>query len=107
MAGGGRAGLAPGNAVCGMGPQRLARELEILLADAQRYIASYFDRLVRDGVRAAMILQVHDELLFEADAAAVETAMAVVREEMESVMALRVPLRVDIRAGLSWAEAHC
>ena len=33
-------------------------------------------------------------------------AMAVVREEMESVVALRVPLRVDIRAGLSWAEAH-
>ena len=141
----GSAGKAGG--VGGDGPA-LARELEIPLADAQRYIASYFaryagvarfieetlaearrqgfvatllerrrylpeltsreegvrqfaeltaintpvqgsaadliklamvrleERLVRDGVPAAMILQVHDELLFEADAAAVETAMA-------------------------------
>jgi len=53
-----------------------------------------------------MILQVHDELLFETDVAAVETATSVIREEMESVAALRVPLRVDIRAGASWAEAH-
>jgi DNA polymerase-1 len=55
---------------------------------------------------AAMILQVHDELVFEVDAGAVEEATAVIRTEMESVMPLAVPLVVDIRAGTSWADAH-
>ncbi len=164
--------------IYGMGPQRLAREFEIPLADAQRYIRSYFARyagvaayiertlaearrqgyvatllkrrrylpeltsrepgvrqfaertaintpvqgsaadliklamvriearLARDAVPAGMILQVHDELVFEVDEGAVDAAIALIRSEMESVMALRVPLKVDIRAGLDWAEAH-
>ena len=164
--------------IYGMGPQRLAREFEIPLADAQRYIRNYFARyagvaayiertlvearrqgyvatllkrrrylpeltsrepgvrqfaertaintpvqgsaadliklamvrlearLARERVPAAMILQVHDELVFEVDEAAVDDTMTLIRAEMESVMALRVPLKVDIRAGLSWAEAH-
>jgi DNA polymerase-1 len=50
-----------------------------------------------------MILQVHDELVLEVDAAAVEAAIAVIREEMEHVLPLRVPLRVDIGAGPNWA----
>lgn len=161
--------------IYGMGPQRLARELEIPVADAQRYIAAYFARyagvarfieetlaearrqgyvatllkrrrylpelssreegvrqfaertaintpvqgsaadliklamvrlearLARERVAATMILQVHDELVFEADAATVDAAIAVIREEMEHVMPLRVPLRVDIGAGPNWA----
>jgi DNA polymerase-1 len=63
-------------------------------------------RLAREGVAAGMILQVHDELVLEADEAAVEAATEVVREEMESVLPLAVPLRVDVHAGASWAEAH-
>jgi DNA polymerase-1 len=161
--------------IYGMGPQRLARELDITLADAQRYIASYFARyagvarfieetlaearrqgyvatllkrrrylpeltsreegvrqfaertaintpvqgsaadliklamvrlearLAREHVRAAMILQVHDELVIEADADAADAAIAVIRDEMERVMPLRVPLQVDIGAGPNWA----
>jgi DNA polymerase-1 len=50
-----------------------------------------------------MILQVHDELVFEVDAAALEPATVVIREEMEGVMALRVPLQVDIGSGPNWA----
>jgi DNA polymerase-1 len=164
--------------IYGMGPQRLARELAIPLADAQRYIHSYFERyagvtrfidatlaearrqgyvatllkrrrylpelasgdegvrqfaertaintpvqgsaadliklamvklevrLIREGLPAAMILSVHDELVFEADAAAAEQVSAVIKEEMESVMPLAVPLTVDIRVGGSWAETH-
>jgi DNA polymerase-1 len=164
--------------IYGMGPQRLARELAISLADAQRYIASYFARyagvarfieetlvearrqgfvatllkrrrylpeltsreegvrqfaertaintpvqgsaadliklamvrlearLARERLPAAMILQVHDELVFEADADALEPVMRAIREEMESVLPLRVPLRVDMHAGANWAEVH-
>jgi DNA polymerase-1 len=58
--------------------------------------------LAREHVPASMILQVHDELVSEADAGAAEDATAVIREEMESV----VPLAVDIRAGESWAALH-
>jgi len=60
-------------------------------------------RLVRERVPATMILQVHDELVFEVEAAALESATAVIREEMEGVMALRVPLQVDIGSGPNWA----
>jgi DNA polymerase-1 len=161
--------------IYGMGPQRLARELAIPFADAQRYIANYFARydgvtrfidetlaearrqgyvatllkrrrylpeltsreegvrqfaertaintpvqgsaadliklamvrlearLARERVPATMILQVHDELVFEVDAGALDPAIAVIREEMEGVMPLRVPLQVDIGSGPNWA----
>ncbi len=160
--------------IYGMGPQRLARELAIPLADAQRYIANYFARyagvtrfieetlaearrqgyvatllkrrrylpeltsreegvrqfaertaintpvqgsaadliklamvrldarLAREQVPATMILQVHDELVFEIDAASVDAGIAVIRDEMEHVIPLRVPLQVDIGAGPNW-----
>ncbi len=162
----------------GMGAQRLAQELGIATADAQRYIASYFERYAgvrtyMDGVvasarergfvstilgrrravpelrssergvaqaaervatntpiqgsaadliklamvaiehrlatmggRAAMILQVHDELLLEAPEGEQDVTCEAVRQEMEGVMKLHVPLRVDLGVGRTWAEAH-
>jgi len=57
-------------------------------------------------LRSRMILQVHDELLFELPASEVETVKNIVRQKMESVMALSVPLKVDINYGKNWAEAH-
>ena len=63
-------------------------------------------RLAAEGFEAAMIMQVHDELVFEAPAAERETLMALVREEMEGVIRLDVPLRVEIAAGKNWDEAH-
>jgi DNA polymerase-1 len=164
--------------IYGMGPQRLAQELGISPAEAQRYIANYFDRyagvraylhqvvaearecghvttvlgrrravpelrstdravaqaaervatntpiqgsaadliklamvnvtgaLDREQVQAGLVLQVHDELLFEVAAAEVERAAALIRTAMEGVMALRVPLRVELGTGRNWAEAH-
>jgi DNA polymerase-1 len=162
----------------GMGPQRLANELAVPLAEAQRYIASYFERyasvrrylesviaearergfvttilgrrrtipelrspergvaqaaervatntpiqgsaadliklamvgverrLAGAGVAGGMVLQVHDELLLEVDEAACDVVCAAVREEMEGVMPLAVPLHVDVGVGRTWAEAH-
>jgi DNA polymerase-1 len=164
--------------IYGMGPQRLARELGIPLAEAERYIASYFERyagvrrymtaiqsearqrgyvttllgrrrtlpdlasphrgvaqaaeraaantpiqgaaadlikvamvaidrqLAGEGVRAAMILQVHDELVLEVAAAERERVIEVVRHEMEGVFPLKVPLKVDIGWGRNWAAGH-
>ncbi|NJK32564.1 MAG: hypothetical protein HC927_09235 [Deltaproteobacteria bacterium] len=53
-----------------------------------------------------MILQVHDELVFEGPAAEVEQVCAIVRRCMESAHPLRVPLVVDVGVGNTWAEAH-
>jgi len=63
-------------------------------------------RLAAEGEPAAMILSVHDELIFEANAARADEAAAIIKEEMEKVMPLAVPLTVDIRTGASWAETH-
>jgi DNA polymerase-1 len=52
-----------------------------------------------------MLLQVHDELLFEAPPAELDALSALVRREMESVYALRVPLVVDIGIGDNWRDA--
>lgn len=55
---------------------------------------------------ARMILQVHDELLFELPPDEIETVTDIVRREMEEIITLTVPLSVSIRYGLNWAEAH-
>jgi DNA polymerase-1 len=63
-------------------------------------------RLAQEGLAAAMIMQVHDELVFEVPVAERETLMSLVRQEMEGVLKLIVPLRVEIAAGKNWDEAH-
>jgi DNA polymerase-1 len=64
-------------------------------------------RALRDaGLKARMLLQVHDELVFEVPEAEVEATSALVKQIMESVATLRVPLSVEIGQGHSWAEAH-
>jgi len=61
----------------------------------------------RDG-RARLIMQVHDELVLEVDADAVDAVAAVVRERMAAAGdgALKVPLGVEIGSGANWDEAH-
>lgn len=58
------------------------------------------------GLDARMVLQIHDELLVEAPDEQVEAAVEVVRERMEHVVELNVPLLVDVGVGASWSEAH-
>ena len=65
-----------------------------------------FRRLTEEGLSAAMIMQVHDELVFEAPVSEREVLMALVREEMEGVLKLNVPLRVEVAAGRNWDESH-
>jgi len=63
-------------------------------------------RLAAQGMRTKMLLQIHDELVFEAPDEEVDAACAMVRDAMEHAMALEVPLVVDIGVGASWGEAH-
>jgi DNA polymerase-1 len=53
-----------------------------------------------------MILQVHDELVFEVAEAAAQALGGRVRELMEGVLPLRVPLVVEVGVGRNWREAH-
>ena len=63
-------------------------------------------RLAESGLGARMILQVHDELVFEVPAGGLDALAELVREQMENVLSLRVPLLVDVGTGSSWREAH-
>ncbi len=63
-------------------------------------------RLHEHGLGTRMLLQVHDELLFEVPEQELQTVTTLVREVMEGVAALEVPLEVEIGQGRSWAEAH-
>lgn len=63
-------------------------------------------RLDEDGYQAKMILQVHDELDFSAPEHEVEKLSAMVKEVMEGVADLKVPLEVDVSSGQNWAQAH-
>lgn len=58
-----------------------------------------------EGVQAEMLLQIHDELLFECPPEEVERVEAIVRRCMENALALDVPLVVDVGHGASWADA--
>jgi len=62
--------------------------------------------LARAGLGARMLLQVHDELLFEVPKAELDTTAAEVRKVMERAAHLSVPLIVETGHGRNWAEAH-
>lgn len=64
------------------------------------------DRMAKEGLQSRLIMQVHDELVFEVpeeEKLAMETLAS---HEMEHAAALRVPLRVDVSYGKNWSEAH-
>jgi DNA polymerase-1 len=61
-----------------------------------------FDRLIADGSRARMLLQVHDELLLEVPRDELATIAPIVREEMEGAVKLDVPLTVEMKSGDDW-----
>jgi DNA polymerase I len=61
-------------------------------------------RMEKENLQSKMILQVHDELIFDTPHEEVEGLTKLVVEEMEGAMALSVPLRVDVGMGANWAE---
>ena len=63
-------------------------------------------RLKASGLQSKMVLQVHDELVFDALASEAEALKKIVSEEMGNVIELSVPLTVDCNYGKNWLEAH-
>ena len=63
-------------------------------------------RLASEGFAAKMILQVHDELCFSVPEAELDALCAMVKDAMEHVAALSVPLVAEVNAGANWGEAH-
>ena len=64
------------------------------------------DRLTKEQMSSKMLLQVHDELVFDVFKPELNKAIAIIKEEMESAYELKVPLIVDIDHGFNWLEAH-
>jgi DNA polymerase I len=63
-------------------------------------------RLRREQLTAQMLLQVHDELVFEVPLAELDVVKPLVVEEMEQAVQLDVPIKADVGAGRNWFEAH-
>jgi DNA polymerase-1 len=64
------------------------------------------NRLKAEGLVGRLVLQVHDELIVECPEAEAEQVKALVQEEMEHVMELKVPLVAEAQIGHSWSDAH-
>ena len=64
-----------------------------------------YDRLRRENLRARLIMQVHDELIVECPEAERETVEKLLRQEMEQVAALAVPLTAEAHSGKNWLDA--
>jgi len=58
------------------------------------------------GLKTAMLLSVHDEIVFEVPPEELETVKKLIKEIMEGIWDLKVPLKVNIAPGGNWAEAH-
>ena len=63
-------------------------------------------RIKEEGLQSKMILQIHDELVFDAIISEVERLEKIVREEMENIVKLSIPLTVECNHGNNWLEAH-
>jgi len=96
------------------GPRRAAAEREAINAPIQSTAADIMkiamirvDEALRQRKLATrMLLQVHDELIFEAPQAEVDAVVQLVCEQMEGAHKLNVPLKVDVESGPNWEEMH-
>ncbi len=64
-----------------------------------------YDRLKKEGLKAKLILQIHDELIVDAPSYEKEKVEKILREEMEGAIKLSVPLTVSVGVGKNWYEA--
>ncbi len=76
-------------------------------ADIVKLAMLRVNRILRkEAPEVAMLLQVHDELLFEVPESSVEKASVLIRKEMEGAARLAVPLKVSLEASFSWGDMH-
>jgi DNA polymerase-1 len=65
-----------------------------------------YKRFEAEGFKSKMLLQVHDELVFDAHKDELETIKPIIKHEMENAFIMSVPLDVEIGLGDNWLEAH-
>ena len=65
-----------------------------------------YDKMREQQFEAQMLLQVHDELVFECPKSELDALTKLVKTEMENAYKLHVPLTVDVGVGHNWLEAH-
>lgn len=76
-------------------------------ADLIKLAMIRIDRRIQvQKLKTKMILQIHDELVFEVPEPEIEDLIKITKEEMEGVCQLKVPLKVDLGQGRHWSEAH-
>lgn len=88
--------------------ERVARNMPIqgTAADIIKIaMIKVYDRLKKENMQARLILQVHDELIVEAPMDEAEKAAAILKEEMEAAVLLKVPLTADANIGKTWYDA--
>ena len=76
----------------------------------KRAMIRMHDELKNSELKTKMLLQVHDELIFESDEMETDDSIRIIRKVMENAhkpsQELSVPLIVELRSGLNWNEAH-
>lgn len=63
-------------------------------------------RIEKEGLSSKMILQVHDELVFDVPENEVERLSALVQEEMRNALPMQVPIEVEVNSASNWLDAH-
>ena len=63
-------------------------------------------KIAEAGLRSRMVLQIHDELVFDAIESEADMLKDIVKQEMENVIPLSIPLTVECNYGKNWLEAH-
>jgi DNA polymerase-1 len=79
-----------------------ADAIKLAMVELHKILAERFG--LQTDADAKMILQVHDELVFEVKKGLAKILLPIIREKMEGAIQLRVPVKVDIRVGKSWGE---
>lgn len=75
-------------------------------ADLIKVAMIHIDAKLQNRFKTKMIMQVHDELVFEVPEEELKSVSLLIQEEMENAIPCEVPLKVDIGTGTSWAKAH-
>jgi len=100
--------LSASNAIQRAFGERVARNMPIqgTAADIIKIaMVRVYDRLKRENMKSRLIMQVHDELIIEAPEDEKDKALAILKDEMENAVKMKVTLRADAHCGRTWYEA--
>ncbi|MCX5701408.1 MAG: DNA polymerase, partial [Candidatus Omnitrophica bacterium] len=63
-----------------------------------------YEQIKQGNLKAKMILQIHDELVFDVPGKELKKSISLIKDKMENALKLDVPIRVDIKKGKNWLE---